>query len=217
MSRLVGLLILVIIGSIDLWSVWMGLDRHWSKPLIMIWLIIYFLSIRSLRFKSRLYTIFLLALIFGWIGDVALLPHSHGLIYGLLAFLIMQILYSFCFWNQRARRGPMWSIAIVLGLVAISVILYLQKDLGAFMIPVFIYISAICIMTYTAFGRDKSVGGYSWVAIGSVFFIASDTILSYQLFVDVSQIGAVAVMATYIIAQYCIVQGYIDSLLKTAP
>ena len=70
--------------------------------------------------------------------------------------------------------------------------------------------SAIALMSITAFSREKSNAGYMWIFFGTLLFIVSDTVLGIHQFDVGIDLGKLTVMSTYAFAQYAIVQGYMD-------
>ena len=81
-------------------------------------------------------------------------------------------------------------------------------------IPVFVYMAAIVAMSVCAFLRFSAVGdGLSaeyifYTFLGSVLFVASDSILAMTVFKrDVGSFMEVGVMITYVFAQFLIMWG----------
>jgi uncharacterized membrane protein YhhN len=86
---------------------------------------------------------------------------------------------------------------------------YLYPYLGEMRIPVFVYALVIALMSVSALNRFGSVNLLSFrlVFIGSLLFMLSDSILAVSLFVKNFEFSGVAVMLTYIAAQYLIMSG----------
>ena len=81
--------------------------RLFSKPLIVISLLVYFIS-KTASATSRLRTLIIAALVFSLLGDVLLLFEANDplfFIMGLLAFLLAHIFYIIAFNNLRKREG----------------------------------------------------------------------------------------------------------------
>lgn len=206
-------LIFTIIGMADLLvlSFWPQY-RAITKPLIMLSLLGYFyLETRQVDYKN-LKILFSCALVFAWLGDVFLLGQSY-FIYGLLSFLVMQVLYTLSFVKDQNYYGRReWLYGMVLSTIVVAMNYYLSDHVGDMRIPVIVYTLAISLMSYVAYTRDFTWAGYWSVFIGTVFFLVSDSLLSLNMFRGPVQGFGIMVMATYIIAQWLIVKGFVDYL-----
>ena len=112
--------------------------------------------------KPSLKWLFFIALIAAWFGDVFLLKDDLFLL-GLGSFLLMQLIYSYCFWSDRLVSQPTY---VYLGLLLFTIgfvaaeLWDVLEDLKA---PVLIYMAAIGLMSLTAFARDRKLNGYWFV------------------------------------------------------
>ncbi len=185
--------------------------RVFSKPLIMLSLIAYYVIHQSKRDR-----LFLFALVMALCGDCFLLGESTVLfILGLISFLIMQVAYTIVFYRQGLKYSP---ISMTIAILVISVSLYkfseLIPSLGTLLIPVIIYTLSILLMSIVAiFNRPRS--GYIYLLIGSILFVSSDLSLAYRLFSDTLsgptyQQLAIYVMFSYALAQACIVKSVVQ-------
>ena len=180
--------------------------RYITKPLIMISLLVYYIS--SAYKTDRL---FVLAIIFAWLGDTFLLFEGYFL-YGLGSFLIMQILYAICFLLQRGKATAIKLAGIVLTLLSTSIVLYylLPALATELKLPIAIYSGAISLMAITAIARVNNGIHYLLILVGVLCFVISDTILGLNQFYSAIPLGGLAVMFTYITAQYLIIRGYLN-------
>jgi uncharacterized membrane protein YhhN len=153
---------------------------------------------------------FLLAMIFALFGDVFLLFDGKTFfLVGLSCFLIMQILYSVTFYKDKGHEKiHPWFLIVILA--AIAVLMYMLPRLGDMQIPVSAYAIAIIIMAYFGIHRSKHINGYAWVSVGVVSFIVSDMALAFSTFVGTYPGHSYLVIATYMVAQYCIVRGIVE-------
>jgi len=187
--------------------------RHFTKPLILFSLFIYF-AINGRFLDRSTYVLMLFALFFSWLGDSFLMYEtisSNYFMLGLVSFLTAHVLYCIVFlkqWNKRAS-GTYWLVLITLMLYSSVLFMQLKDNLGELLIPVIIYVSAILLMAITAFRRNKMVPSESFtlVFIGAIFFIASDSILAVNKFLYVVPYSYILVMGTYATAQYLITKG----------
>lgn len=183
-----------------------------SKAFIMASLIGFYITT-----ERRQNNAFLTGMIFALLGDCFLLfETSDFFIIGLTCFLIMQICYTLAF--NRKRRVPKNKDFLVSALTAIlglSIILSLWGNLGDLRIPVAIYGSAITVMGIFAYLRHPLFRGYRYVLVGVGFFFLSDLLLACNKFVTEIAYGQIAVMLTYMIAQYLIVTGEVLDRIPT--
>ncbi len=182
------------------------------KPLIMISLAVYYLA--NTQQKSIL---FLVAMLFCWAGDVLLLfPSELFFMAGLVAFLTGHVLYIFCYQQMRFNESKnallgtqkvRFALPIVLAGTGLVVVLY--PVLGDLKIPVMIYALVITIMAMQALFRFgyTSNKSFALVFIGAILFMISDSLLAINKFLMPIQFASVGIMATYMMAQYLIVEG----------
>ena len=144
-------------------------------------------------------------------GDVFLM--LPGLfIAGLASFLLAHVAYI-----ALLRRDAPWFAhrPSLLATLALGVSMYaflwqggLPRDLR---LPVAAYVLVIALMAAHALGRARHLGGApAWsVATGACFFMASDSLLAINRFVQPFDGAQAAVLATYYAAQWLIVQGWL--------
>jgi len=191
-------------------------SRIYSKPFILIGLIIYFFQLSKPIRGTLLGKAILSALIFSWIGDVLLL-WENLFIYGLGSFLIAQGCYIIGFkvaqFNPE-RIGKVNFVRTFLSNLPIyffgAFIFYLIKpNLGSLQIPVAIYIIVIVSMLTTAKERFHNCHPASFwqVFAGGTLFVISDAIIALNKYYQPFQESDVLIMGTYTIAQLLIVMG----------
>jgi uncharacterized membrane protein YhhN len=178
----------------------------------MISLAVYYLA--NTQQKSIL---FLVAMLFCWAGDVLLLfPSELFFMAGLVAFLTGHVLYIFCYQQMRFNESKnallgtqkvRFALPIVLAGTGLVVVLY--PVLGDLKIPVMIYALVITIMAMQALFRFgyTSNKSFALVFIGAILFMISDSLLAINKFLMPIQFASVGIMATYMMAQYLIVEG----------
>ena len=199
--------------------------RHFTKPLILFSLFIYF-AVNGKSLDRSTYILMLLAFFCSWLGDSFLMYEtisSNYFLLGLVSFLTAHILYCVVFlrrWNKSAS-STFWFVLIALVLYGLVLLLQLKDRLGELLIPVIIYVSAILMMAITAFRRKKMVSSVSFklVLIGALFFIASDSILAINKFLNAVPYSHILVMGSYAAAQFLITKGVLiqDSNSKQNP
>lgn len=190
--------------------------RFFSKPLILLGLIVYFYKLSKPIAGTLLSKTILAALIFSWLGDVLLLwPHLFA--YGLGAFLIAQVCYIIAFKVAQfnpSRLGRVNFVRTFLTNLPIyflgAFLFYLIKpNLGSLQIPVAIYIIILVSMVTTAKDRFQNChpGSFWQVLIGGLLFMTSDGIIAIAKFYQSFPEAGVLIMGTYAAAQLLIVMG----------
>jgi uncharacterized membrane protein YhhN len=107
--------------------------------------------------------------------------------------------------TQRIR----FSLPIVLAGTGLVTILF--PHLGGMKIPVMLYALVITLMAMFALFRYGFTSQKSFVLIfsGALFFMLSDSLLAINKFMEPFTLASLAIMTTYILAQYLIVEGAI--------
>jgi uncharacterized membrane protein YhhN len=190
--------------------------RIFSKPLILIGLILYFFQITRSISSTLLTKSILSALIFSWIGDV-LLMWSHLFVYGLGSFLMAHICYIIGFRLAQKSETRIQRVDFVksfffnlpIYLVAAFAFYLINPNLGNLKIPVIGYIIVIVSMVITARERFKKCEPSSFwqVFIGALLFFVSDGIIALSKFYHDFPESGILIMGTYATAQLLIVMG----------
>lgn len=168
------------------------------------------LSARRLAPTSTL-VLLLAAILFSWLGDGtgAFFPTAPELPLMLLFFGIAHVAYIILFARHLAvLRMPWW--ALVYAAWWVGMIVFLGPYTGGLLIAVAVY--GLVLGGTAAFSARCS----PLVAVGGAFFLASDTILAFRLFLPDSlpAWSSPAVMLTYTIGQGLIVAGAVLALRK---
>jgi len=158
-----------------------------------------------------------LALFFGWLGDVFLLKIEKILSFrlGLASFLIGHLCYIAAMYNF-AR--PFHITALVCGVTAAVVlgfcIFKTIRPNNEMRIPVIFYEIVIMTMVISALQVFLAKGGQfgAFVFAGSLFFMVSDSLLAYDTFREKIKFGSFFIMLTYILAQLLITLGFCSAV-----
>lgn len=198
--------------------------RRISKALIVPLLIALYISATENPLVSPI-----LALVFGWIGDILLINKRRRLNFklGLASFLLGHICYIFTFINYLKSAASdandavfkfnttaaliFIPLAIVLGILMLKFI----KPNKEMLLPVIIYligIQTMCFWAFELFVCIPKLGG-ALIFSGSLCFIISDTILGYYTFRKLKRVGAVLIMFFYILAQAGIILGLTPAII----
>lgn len=196
-----------------------------SKPLIMLALGLYYLKSQK-ELAQRGSRPLLGAIVFSLAGDVLLLGQRQGEVFflaGLVSFLLAHGCYFFAL---RQHRGALqegfygtqkfrFAFPIVLAGTGLYTILY--PHLGSLKGAVLCYTVVIMAMAIQALFRFGHTHAKSfWMVLaGACLFMASDGILAVNKFMAPLAYGDVLVMASYLGAQYLLVEGLMQHQKKT--
>lgn len=194
-----------------------------TKPFLIPALIVaYHHEVRPLSGPSRL---FIVALVFSWLGDVLLMLEAWGpkfFIGGLLAFLVSHLLYIRYFNGIRTTKKSFLKSrpVMLLGVVVFvfELIYILWPGLGPMKIPVIVYASVIGTMLAFAlwqYGKIDQRAALLFIS-GALLFVLSDTLLSINRF-RIGFTGAGTwVMITYCLAQFLLAKGSVRHLQQNS-
>ncbi|WP_027087047.1 lysoplasmalogenase [Cohnella panacarvi] len=170
--------------------------------LVPMWLMLLYAyqGIKSAQQKERSHGIVLAGLFFCMLGDGLL----HWFVVGLTAFLIGHLCYLNAFvrhWRYSLlRAATIVPIALYSGYFAWQLVDALrQDDKTGLIAPVLLYIAVIAAMAWSAI-----MSGNRYAIAGSLLFLASDTILSWNMFVEDISHSGIWIMTTYYAAQFLI-------------
>lgn len=187
------------------------------KPLIMLVLGAYYYT-QSTQPISLTKSV-MAAIVFSWIGDISLMFQGKNELYfmvGLGAFLIAHICYVMAYSQHIEKKEGAglhgiqkfrFSLPIVLAGTGLITILY--AHLGVFKIPVAVYAIVLMVMTLQAlfrYGYTNTVS-FWFVFVGAILFMISDSMIAVNKFLSSFELAGLAIMATYILAQFLIVRG----------
>ena len=191
--------------------------EYFVKPLIMIWMAVYFLIFR----KKKEFTLpVLVAFFFSWIGDNFLMFSGQNEIFfyaGVGGFFVSQLSYIYIFtkYSEHGGRGFLQG-NLILGFLFIAygagIYYLLYPGLEGAMKPIiFIYALVLIGMSMMALNRHTRVNHASFllVFIGSMLFVISDSMLALNKFYMEFSLAGFWIMITYIASQYLIMRGLI--------
>lgn len=178
-----------------------------SKPLLMISLFFFYFQ----KVKQNMGTsdkIMLVSLIFSCLGDTFLMfqgKNPQFFLLGLGSFLVAQIAYTTVF--RKSRKTEILKSLPFAIYTAILLLFLWNKISSAFLGAILVYSFAIMMMGIGAVERQTSQKSYQFVLIGAILFIISDSLIAINKFAFPIPLSGLWVMATYIAAQYLIVEG----------
>ena len=173
------------------------------QPLIIPSLMAYYIASSTSRKK-----LYIIALFFSFAGDVLLLDRINLFLLGIGAFLVTQVLYIYMFskgLKNSSQRQKLLAFAPFL-VFFVALISILRTGLQDFFIPVVVYGIAISVfgsVSLLKYLSDKDAASRNLVA-GALLFIISDSMIALHKFQEPRSFYPVAIMLTYVIAQYLI-------------
>lgn len=180
-----------------------------AKPMLLTLLaLVYLVSVK----KPLLW--YVLGMFFSFVGDVLLMFNgANFFISGLLAFLLAHVVYIKVTSSFLPKDLTVKMISSALPFVVfLAILMYLvYPNLGEMLIPVAVYgivISTFGAVTLLNYRSEKSTENL-WLFIGAAIFILSDSLIALNKFYEPNEIYGVAIMITYILAQFLICKAMI--------
>lgn len=166
------------------------------KPLTTI-LIIFQAIILTPDNHSPFSNAIIVGLVFSLVGDVFLLKDKL-FTYGLFAFLVAHILFTYAFSSLYGFEMNFFLLAVLL-MIGFTYFRFLQPHLKSFTIPVLVYFVAIIVMDWQAIGlsfsQDKGV--FYFLGLSSILFSFSDAVIAYKKFIKDFKFAEVFILSTY--------------------
>jgi len=190
-----------------------------TKPMLIPILGFFFWGL-TYGIKNRLITLFLVALLFSWFGDLLLMNTTEPsfFLYGLLCFLVAQLCYSYFFFRIMRLEKITFSWLLFFPVVIYYAVLisWLAPQLGGMKIPVIIYGTVISLMLLLALHQlyMPAVKAGRLFVLGAVFFVASDTALAINKFSAPFPHAVLVTMLTYGLAQFFLTTGANQYILR---
>ena len=191
--------------------------EYFVKPLIMIWIALYFLL--NLK-KSALTIPVLIAFFFSWVGDNFLMMSGRNELFffaGVGGFFLAQLSYIFTFarYSENEEKGyllrkPWWAVFFLAYVAGMLILLFPSLD-GMMKAVITIYAISLMLMSMMALNRRGRVaaGSFKLVFAGSLLFLLSDSMIAIDKFHSEIPLAGFLIMLTYIAAQYLIMRGLI--------
>lgn len=211
----VGLFVLALISDLVCIQLQLSSFRFITKPLIVLFLVGYFVSSVYLMPASLKWWV-VGALGFSWLGDVLLLFEEQNALFfmlGLSSFLLAHVCYIVFFNKIRrieGRKGHLLLFVFVLIYYA-ALMQLLSPELGTMKVPVWIYGAVICLMLWLALHLSRVYHSNSglFIIMGALLFVLSDSALAINKFYQPFAGAGIVIMLTYGLAQWFITEGSI--------
>ena len=182
-----------------------SLLRTIFKPLIVLSLMaLYYFSSNK---KNNWY---LVALLFSFFGDVLLMDKNNLFLFGIATFLVTQIIYIYIILKQLKK--PSFFHKYLYAFLFVNYVVYLlsllKPNLGELFYPVLVYGIAISVfgLVATLNYATKRTTAALFLMLGAILFVASDSMIALHKFQEPKSFYPIAIMITYVLAQYLIYQ-----------
>lgn len=186
--------------------------RMLSKAGITVILMVITLANKSVA--KSLQRMMLAALVLSLAGDL-ILAVPDLFVPGLAAFLLAHVMYIITFSKAAhkmkqlpiVKRLPL--LPILIGAAASYIFYVLSNHLGDMAVPVAFYVITITVMAIFALNRLDRTSQRSWlmVFVGALVFMASDSLIAFNMFKKPIPHASALIMFTYALAQGMIVFG----------
>lgn len=160
-----------------------------------------------------------LGLFFSWVGDVLLIGEGPSFfLSGMIAFITAHVYYSLFFIQtvpvKKETAAVFYKTLIGLSVVCGVLFLLLRSALGAYQVPILLYMLFISLMASLAV-HTTSNPAYKNFALqtfvpGALLFVISDALLATNKFYAHLPVFDLGVMLTYAGAQYFLTKGFIS-------
>ena len=160
-----------------------------------------------------------LGLFFSWVGDLLLIGEGPNFfLSGMIAFITAHVYYSLFFIQtvpvKKETVGVFYKTLIGLSVVCGVLFIFLRNALGAYQVPILLYMLFISMMASLAVHTTTNVQYKKFVlqtfVPGALLFVSSDAILATNKFYAHLPVLDLAVMLTYAGAQYFLTKGFIS-------
>jgi uncharacterized membrane protein YhhN len=199
-------------GSVaDTWLIAHRIFKPLGVGFALIFIALRAYSLPAIGLKSSK-NLLMVSLAFSVVGD-AWLMFSGFFIQGLASFLIAHLFYIALF-KQGVGWFPSKPLFATCLAYAAAMYAYLLPNLSTgLQIPVAVYVFVIALMGAQAIGRafELKTSSCKWVAIGSLFFMASDSLLAINKFVSPIPLSPLWILGTYFAAQLIIARHALGS------
>ena len=160
-----------------------------------------------------------LGLFFSWVGDVLLIGEGPSFfLSGMIAFITAHVYYSLFFIQtvpvKKETAAVFYKTLIGLSVVCGVLFLLLRSALGAYQVPILLYMLFISLMASLAV-HTTSNPAYKNFALqtfvpGALLFVISDALLATNKFYAHLPVFDLGVMLAYAGAQYFLTKGFIS-------
>ena len=178
-----------------------------SKPAVMVALIVA-ASWMQTEFDVRRWA-FVVALAFSLAGDVFLMLEKDLFVAGVGSFFLAHLAYIVGLRTGETSAGTLLigtaAVVVFAAVVGRRILTSVREREPRFATPIAAYIAVISVMVASALATREPLA-----AVGAVLFMASDTLIAWNRFVQPLRWAPVAIMVTYHLGQAGLVASLLD-------
>jgi uncharacterized membrane protein YhhN len=182
-------------------------QHYLGKPLATVLIIVIALS--RAPDAPRVYAVaIVVGLLCSLAGDIFLMLPADRFIAGLVSFLLAHLAYIVAFSAALGAGLSLRSALLLLPLLLYGATVFrrLLPHLGALAPPVLVYMLVIVAMAWRAldlWAQVRTIGAFG-AALGTILFVASDSLLALNRFVGKFAAAPALILGTYYAAQWLI-------------
>lgn len=189
----------------------------WLLKVIPILILLHFSWQRLAETNTAAHKLFIAGLACSALGDFFLdYDRVNWFILGLGSFLLAHLFYIFSLkpFSHSAMIKKRIPIIALYCLYGISMFSLIYSGLGELFLPVFVYMTVLLVMGIATQLSDKS---NTWLIIGGVSFIISDSLLGINKFYQPIPYASVWIMISYYFAQFSLAKGMFEQAAQNKP
>ncbi len=143
----------------------------------------------------------LTGLILSTVGDVFLINDKKFFVHGLISFLLGHLCFIAAFYSSPNFPSVIFYLIYIAFFLTV-----LWKHLDKLKIPVIVYAVTLALMSWLALCRylEFNDGKTLFAFLGSISFVASDSLLAYNKFKKPFALAPLLILSTYFLAQWLI-------------
>lgn len=175
--------------------------RLFSKIAPIVYLLLS--SIWDAKWKNKIGIWLGIGLVFSLGGDIILAFPKEYFVFGLASFLVAQIAYSVSF----SIGNPIHILRLLpYAIFGAAYFYWISPGIGsALLVPVAVYVSAICVMGWRSSAREVAGRDLVLGIAGALSFIVSDSLIALGQFTEYKlPLHGILIMGTYYLAQILI-------------
>lgn len=179
----------------------------WLVKILPIFVLLHFSWQNSAAPKERAHKLFMAGLVCSAFGDFFLdYDRVNWFVLGLGAFLVAHLFYIFSLKPlvTTAIVNKRLPIIALYGVYGVGVFSLIYAGLGELFIPVLLYMTILLLMGVATLLSQKT---NTWLIIGGLSFILSDSLIGFNQFYHQIPYASVWIMTSYYFAQFSLVNG----------
>jgi uncharacterized membrane protein YhhN len=178
-----------------------------AKPAVMVALIVAAIFLQP-ELEVRRWA-FVVALVFSMAGDVFLMLPANLFVRGVASFFVAHVAYIVGLrvgdHSVPALLIAALAVAVFAAIVGRRILVAVRESEPRFATPIAAYIAVICVMVASALAAREPLA-----AAGALLFMASDTLIAWNRFVQPLAWAPLTIIVTYHVGQALLVASLVD-------